>query len=170
MEPLTEKHRSIKDSFSEDEDSEDDIIVHGADHGPSTEDRQLLNEEEEREKLLTKRRKVLIGSKRNGLRGGNHERRKSMESEMEDGTFIPFQRRSKIKVQSIPRNLSCPRYFAPFLRALFTLLMHVLETTLFCETDIMLSCHCIQSCIIGDCGYFTCPWTFTTNSETTAKL
>jgi hypothetical protein len=112
MEPLTEKHRSIKDSFSEDEDSEDDIIVHGADHGPSTEDRQLLNEEEEREKLLTKRRKVLIGSKRNGFRGGNHARRKSMESEMEDGTFI--RRRSKIKVQSIPRNLSGPRYFAAF--------------------------------------------------------
>ena len=97
MEPLTEKHRSLKDSFSED-DSEDDILVHGDDDGPSNEDRQLLNEEDEREKLLTKRRKVLVGSKKDRERSRNG-RRKSIESYMEDGTLRNTSpRRSKIKV------------------------------------------------------------------------
>ena len=152
MEPLTEKHRSKNHSFSEDDDSEDDIIVHGGDDGPSTEDRQLLNEEDEREKLLTKRRKVLIGSKKD-RRQGNHARKKSIESYMEDGTLTPStQRRSKIKVHK-PRKYRPSDIFA-LIYVLF--LMHVLETTMVRETDIMLSCRCIQSCIIGDCGYSTC--------------
>lgn len=118
MEPLTEKHRSKKDSFSEDDDSEDDIIVHGEDDGPSTEDRQLLNEEDEREKLLTKRRKVLIGSKKD-RRQGNHARRKSIESYMEDGTLNPLtQRRSKIKVQPAPRKYRGQATFLPLIYVL----------------------------------------------------
>ena len=106
MEPLTEKHRSMKDSFS-DSDSEDDIIVHGDDDGPSSEDRQLLNEEDEREKLLTKRRKVRIGSKKD-RRQTSHARRKSIESYMEDGTLNTSQRRSTIKVPNKPTPNICP--------------------------------------------------------------
>jgi len=96
MEPLTEKHRSLKSSFSDSE-SEDDIVVHG-DDGPSNEDRQLLNEEEEREKLLTKRRKILIGSKKDHGRRSS-SRRKSIESYMEDGT-LDTPRRSTTKVSN----------------------------------------------------------------------
>jgi len=72
---------SFSDAETERENSEDedDIIVHASDDGPSSDDRELLNEEDEREKLLIrKRNKVLIG---------NHARRKSIESLMEDGTL-----------------------------------------------------------------------------------
>ena len=100
MEPLREKllRRSLDDSFSDTdiENEEDDIIVHGTDSGPSNEDRQLLDEEDEREKLLTKKRnKILIGSNR-------HARRKSVESYMEDGTLANKPRRSKVRFVPSP--------------------------------------------------------------------
>ena len=95
MEPLREKllrRRSLDDSFSDTDNEEEDIMVHGSDSGPSTEDRQLLNEEDEREKLLTKKRnKILIGSNK-------HARKRSVESNMEDGTLNDQPlRRSKVR-------------------------------------------------------------------------
>jgi hypothetical protein len=102
LEPWKEKllRRSLDDSFSEDDDaSEDDIMVHGEHAGPSNEDRRLLDEEDEREKLLTKKRnKVLVGS-RNGTQ--KHGRKKSMESRMEDGTLDP-RGRSKVRHSEPP--------------------------------------------------------------------
>jgi hypothetical protein len=98
MEPLREKllRRSLDDSFSDTDNEDDDIIVHGSDSGPSNEDRQLLNEEDEREKLLTrKRNKVLIGSSR-------HARKKSVESQMEDGTVRTESRGRRSKVNPDP--------------------------------------------------------------------
>src|SRR5271154_4833901 len=95
MEPLTEKllRKSLDDSFSDTEpgSEEDDIMVHSGEHdGPSNEDRELLDEEDEREKLLIKKRgKVIIGNTRNGIKniGGRHSRRKSRENYMENGTL-----------------------------------------------------------------------------------
>jgi hypothetical protein len=83
--------RSLDGSFSDSDNEEDDIIVHSTSDGPSNEDRQLLNEEEDREKLITKKRKILIGSK--------HARKKSIESYMEDGNVsaLDILRRSKVK-------------------------------------------------------------------------
>jgi hypothetical protein len=98
MEPLKEKllRRSLDDSFSDTDNEEDDIIVHGSDSGPSNEDRQLLNEEDEREKLLTrKRNKVLIGSSR-------HARKQSVESQMEDGTLRTKSDGGRSKVNPDP--------------------------------------------------------------------
>ena len=101
MEPLREKllRRSLDDSFSDtdnENEEEEDIIVHGSDNGPSNEDRQLLDEEDEREKLLTrKRNKILIGSNR-------YARQKSVESYMEDGTLATLDKpqRSKVAILS----------------------------------------------------------------------
>jgi hypothetical protein len=89
MEPLTEKHRrhQMDNSFS-DTDDEEDIIVHSANDGPSTEDRHLLSEEDEREKLLTNKRKILIG---------RHARKKSVESYMEDGNLALRDLRLKVR-------------------------------------------------------------------------
>jgi hypothetical protein len=95
MEPLTEKllRKSMDDSFSDTDpgSEEDDIMVHSGDRdGPSMEDRELLDEEDEREKLLIKKRgKVIIGSSRNGIKkiGSRHSRRKSTENYMENGTL-----------------------------------------------------------------------------------
>ena len=94
LEPWKEKllrRAALDDSFSnaatplgsdDDGDDEDDILVHGSDEGPSSEDRELLNEEDEREKLLTR------GGRRNPkVLVGKHARRKSVESLMEDGTL-----------------------------------------------------------------------------------
>ena len=136
MEPLTEKHRSLKSSFS-DSDSEDDIVVYGGD-GPSNEDRQLLNEEEEREKLLTKRRKILIGSKKDRGRRSS-SRRKSIESYMEDGT-LDTPRRSKSTVPH-PSEMSG---------------LIGLETTMFYQTTSMLPCPCVQYYSVGDYNHITC--------------
>jgi hypothetical protein len=101
MEPLREKllRRSMDDSFSDEDhsDEEDDILVHDSHDGPSSEDRELLNEEDEREKLLTKKRKVIIGDK--------HARRKSTESYMESGQLDTMVNKvKKIKVRHSP----CP--------------------------------------------------------------
>src|SRR5436190_21808304 len=81
MEPLKEKllRRSLDDSFSDsdNENEEDDITVHDGHDRPNDDDRRLLDEEDERERLLTKKRnKILIGSK-------GHTRQKSIESYME---------------------------------------------------------------------------------------
>ena len=101
MEPLREKllRRSLEDSFSDtdNENEEDDIIVHGSDNGPSNEDRQLLDDEDEREKLLTrKRNKIFIG-------GNRHARQKSVESYMEDGTLATHDkpRRSTVRPSAL---------------------------------------------------------------------
>ena len=106
MEPWKEKllkRGSLDDSFSdaepehENSEDEDDILVHASDDGPSNEDRELLNEDDEREKLLARRRnKVLIGK---------HARHKSIESLMEDGTLSRVAnkvRRSSIVNTSFP--------------------------------------------------------------------
>ena len=109
MEPWKEKllRRSLDDSFSDDEDdddaSEDDILVHGDHSGPSNQDRQLLEEEDEREKLLTrKRNKVLIGSNKASKQTSKHARKKSIESRMEDGilnnTQLKKANRSKVRL------------------------------------------------------------------------
>jgi len=97
MESLREKllRRSMDNSFSDAEHSEDedDILVHRSDEGPSNEDRELLNEEDEREKLLTKKRKVIIGK---------HSRRKSTENYMETGQLDTIVNKvRKIKVSQI---------------------------------------------------------------------
>lgn len=110
LEPWKEKllrKASRDDSFSDaatphgSDDDDDDILVHGSDDGPSSEDRELLNEEDEREKLLTRGRrnpKVLVGK---------HARRRSTESLMEDGTLS----RVALKVRrSSTVNPSCPAY------------------------------------------------------------
>lgn len=99
MQPLREKllRRSLDGSFSDtdsENEEEDDIIVHEGDNGPSNEDRQLLEEEDERAKLLTKKRnKILIGSNR-------HARQKSVESYMEDGTLITRDKPQSSKVRA----------------------------------------------------------------------
>jgi hypothetical protein len=98
MEPLREKllRRSLDSTFSDaDNSDEDDILVHGSDDTPSASDRTLLDEEDEREKLLTKKRnKVLIGSQKHG-------RRKSRESYMEDGTLEMNDKPKRLKVRQI---------------------------------------------------------------------
>jgi hypothetical protein len=112
LEPWKEKllrKASLDDSFSDaatphgsdDDDDENDILVHGSDDGPSSEDRELLNEEDEREKLLTRGRrnpKVLVGK---------HARRKSIESLMEDGTLSRVAHKVR---RSSTVNPSCPAY------------------------------------------------------------
>jgi hypothetical protein len=107
MEPWKEKllRRSLDDSFSDDDEddaSEDDILVHGDHSGPSNEDRQLLDEEDERERLLTKKRnKVLIGSKKASKQTNKHARKKSIESRMEDGILnnTPTKKAGRSKVR-----------------------------------------------------------------------
>lgn len=93
METLTEKllKRSLDGSFSDDETEENDIVVHDCDDGPSTKDRQLLEEENELEELLTrKRNKVFIG---------NRVRRKSVERYLEDGTLGIGKKKGRSKVR-----------------------------------------------------------------------
>jgi D-tyrosyl-tRNA(Tyr) deacylase len=98
MEPLREKllRQSLDGSFSDSENEDDDIIVHTAEDGPSNEDRHLLDEDDEREKLLTKKRnKILIGSR--------HARKKSVESYMEDGNVSDRGKPRRSKVTSPDR-------------------------------------------------------------------
>ena len=96
MEPLREKllRRSLDSTFSDaDNSDEDDILIHGSDDTPSASDRTLLDEEDEREKLLTKKRnKVLIGSQK-------HARQKSRDSYMEDGTLETHDKPKRLKVR-----------------------------------------------------------------------
>ena len=106
MEPWKEKllRRSLDDSFSDndgdDDASEDDILVHGDHSGPSNEDRELLEEEDEREKLLTKKRnKVLIGSKKANKQANKYARKKSVDSRMEDGILDTSTTPARSKVR-----------------------------------------------------------------------